>query len=119
MKSFAISVITALGLITGAAAYADSLDVPKITVRYSDLDLNTPQGDAVLYQRLQDATREVCKQYDPRQVSFPFLLTTKRNYQRCSQNALSAAVAGVHQPTFAAYVAQRAAPNTLAANAHP
>ena len=45
----------------GVAAETDSrADIPSVTVRYADLDLNTSAGVEVLYARLRAASRAVC-----------------------------------------------------------
>lgn len=57
----AMAAIAALCLATAAmGAHADELIPAARTVRYADLNLNTPAGAAVLYKRIRDAAEQVC-----------------------------------------------------------
>jgi UrcA family protein len=64
--------------------------VATVTVRYADLDLNTSEGIAALYERLQRAARNVCRYYDGRGS-----LTNVRVLRACYERALAAAVGDV------------------------
>jgi UrcA family protein len=57
--------VAALGALicssVGVAAETETRsDIPSVTVRYGDLDLNTPAGVEVLYARLRAASKAVC-----------------------------------------------------------
>ncbi len=64
-KHIALAAVVAFGLSTVAfGAYAGQTnDVPTRTVRHADLDLNTPKGATVLYNRIHQAAEQVCS-YD-------------------------------------------------------
>lgn len=52
----------------GARAEETAAGVPALTVHYSDLNLDTPKGAAVLYQRIRNAAGRVCGDLDSRQI---------------------------------------------------
>ena len=56
--SFAL--ILAAPVVTKAANYSFEADSGALRVSYSDLDLSSDEGVAVLYTRLQSASREAC-----------------------------------------------------------
>jgi UrcA family protein len=45
-------------------AAIDDSDVPRVTVRFGDLDLSKPQGAETLYRRIRSAARQVCAPLD-------------------------------------------------------
>ena len=53
----------ALGFGTISAA-ADAVGVPKANIRFGDLNLATPQGAKVLYERIINASYAVCESFD-------------------------------------------------------
>lgn len=55
--------ISTLMLLAGSAAHAASRvgEVPTKAVSFRDLDLSTAQGARTLYDRIEDAAREVCR----------------------------------------------------------
>ena len=66
-KQVAMAGIAALCLATAAmGAHAD--EAPARTVRYADLNVNTPAGAAVLYQRIRYAAEQVCGDVNARQL---------------------------------------------------
>lgn len=50
------------------AAGAQASEANSVTVRYSDLNLNTAAGAKVLYQRINSAAKQVCGDVDSRQM---------------------------------------------------
>jgi UrcA family protein len=62
---------------------------PSVTVRYADLDLNTPKGVETLYERLRAAAQEVCGRREARAV---FYVAAAR---ACYDEALATAVSRV------------------------
>ena len=50
------------------AAGAQAGETNSVTVRYSDLNLNTAAGAKVLYQRINSAAKQVCGDVDSRQM---------------------------------------------------
>ena len=66
----AMAGIAAIGLATAAmGAHAGEVNPPARTVRYADLNLNTPAGAAVLYKRIKNAAEQVCGDADARQLT--------------------------------------------------
>jgi UrcA family protein len=77
----------------GNAAQAGEPDnsVPHKVVRFSDLNLNTPEGVAVLYRRINSAAYEVCGNPDRYDLS-------ELKQQICVKDAVSRAIAKVNSP---------------------
>ena len=84
-------------LSTASAAPSDDAgDAPKITVRYSDLDLSTEAGAKSLYNRISMAARQVCPSDDSRELS-RFAIA-----RACQHAAVERAVRAVNSPHLAA-----------------
>ena len=80
---------------------ADEGDVPRVTVKYSDLNLETQQGAAMLLRRLQSAASAVCAPSYEISMIFQDL-----NRHRCEHQTVKDAVIKVGRPSlFAAYSA--------------
>jgi UrcA family protein len=75
-------------------------DAHQLTVRYSDLDVNTVAGASVLYRRLQGAAHFVCGDEGRS-------LIEQRQWDGCVRDALTEAVTAVHSPTLSAIEAGR------------
>jgi len=93
--------VAALGALisssVGVAAETESrVDIPSVTVRYADLDLNTPAGVGVLYSRLRAAARAVCNVDERR----PLVETMAA--KRCYDQVLGTAVDDARLPTLTA-----------------
>lgn len=73
------------------AARADET-VATQRVSYKDLNLNSPEGAAVLYGRIKKAANEVCGHWDN------FDLSQLHAVQTCIDGAVSRAVAQVNSP---------------------
>jgi len=72
-------------------SFGDSLDIERnsVTVTYADLNINNEEGAAVLYRRLQAASKSVCGIRFPRaQKDLQF----KKIAEDCYDDALSRAV---------------------------
>jgi UrcA family protein len=68
---FAAVSVAVLGLgffAAGAQAGEAAQGANSVTVRYSDLDLNTAAGAKVLYQRIHSAAERVCGDVNSRQL---------------------------------------------------
>lgn len=65
-KNFTMAAVAAVCLASVTVAHAD--DAAR-TVRYSDLNLNTQAGAAVLYKRIRNAAVEVCGDVDSRRLA--------------------------------------------------
>jgi UrcA family protein len=60
-KQIATASVAAICVASAAmGAHANELDVPTRTVRYADLNLNTPAGVSALYKRIRYTAEEVC-----------------------------------------------------------
>jgi UrcA family protein len=57
------------------------------TVSYADLDLNNPADVAIVYERIQDAARMVCKD-----SSAPWDGQATKHFNQCMQDTVDAAV---------------------------
>jgi UrcA family protein len=75
-------------------AHADEAanDVPARTVHYSDLDINTPAGAAVLYARIRNAAQQVCGDVDSRQLAVAVAA------KACVNRAVYSSVRSVNSP---------------------
>ncbi|HEU4627520.1 MAG TPA: UrcA family protein [Steroidobacteraceae bacterium] len=87
--------LAALMLATAVAVPAHATDA--VVVRYDDLNLATPAGNAVLYRRIEQAAKVVCPEYpagDVRRI---------RISRPCYQEAVAHAVASIHKPSLTAF----------------
>jgi UrcA family protein len=78
-----------------ASAATPDLNQPTIVVKYVPAELATYQGARRLYARLSVAAAEVCPNYGS-----PHWIT--RQVKECREQAISNAVANVHNPRLAA-----------------
>ena len=91
--------VAALGALisasVGMAAETETrTDIPSITVRYTDLDLNTSAGVRELYSRLRIAARNVCNVGESR------ALINAMESKSCYVQVLGRAVDDAHLPTL-------------------
>lgn len=93
-KVITLASLAAVGLAAtlGAVAGETAADVPALTVRYADLNLNTPAGVAVLYKRIHNAAGRVCGDTGSRQWS------EAAAAQACVKQAVSTSVRFVNNP---------------------
>jgi UrcA family protein len=84
-----------------AHAASRSGDPHSVTVRFSDLDLNTAQGTATLYARIRNAARTVCGPVDIG------LVEEKQIWDHCVDWSLAAAVAKLANAKLTAYYLAR------------
>ena len=85
----------ALGALDAVADPAG--DVPSRKVNFADLNLDSPAGARVLYQRIQSAARAVCGMSEYR-TTFE-----QRNASRkCYQEAITGAVSQINSETLTA-----------------
>jgi UrcA family protein len=82
-------------------AVADSFSAPQITVKYGDLNLANAQGAATLYSRIQAAAKNVCWQFQGRDIQ----ATVQRN--RCVDKAIFGAVTKVNNPALSAMYGEK------------
>lgn len=88
----------------GSAHAAAAAAPPSVTVRFSDLNLNSTAGIAGLYKRIQDAATEVCRPVEgPQSVSRMHWTA----WNQCFYHAIATAVQTVHNDKLSAYHWQR------------
>jgi UrcA family protein len=71
-------------------------ELPRVTVRYTDLNLNTRAGVEALYARLRAAARDVCS------VGLRRSLNDVMASKRCYRQTLATAVETIKWPTLSA-----------------
>src|SRR5689334_24134148 len=76
-----------------AVSAADANPV-SINVRYADLNIASPSGALVLYERIRAAAQAACSYY---------WFKTDADEARCVNGAIANAVTRVHQPASAVY----------------
>ena len=94
-KHIALAAVAAVCLASvtiGAHADQAANDVPALTVHYSDLNLNTQAGAAILYKRIHHAAEQVCGDVDSRQ------LARAAAAQACVHQAIFSSVQSVNNP---------------------
>jgi UrcA family protein len=85
-------VAVAVGAALTGAVRAD--EVPQIHVKYSDLNVNSSAGAAVLYQRIRLAADRVCE------ISGSRDLAVWAKERECARHAIAQAVSDVGNPTL-------------------
>ena len=100
-----------LTLSFAAASFAaDDNDVPKVVVKYGDLNLSNAQGAASLYSRIASAAHGVCRAFDADNRDF----AAGKKLTACVHKAIANAVADVGQPgLFAIYNAKNPQPRPI------
>ena len=94
--------VAAFGVLMGGSFGATAetveraVELPNVTVRYGDLNLNTAVGVETLYARLRAASRQVCSVGDARG------LAQAMDAKDCYRQVLAAAVDGVKSPPLSA-----------------
>jgi UrcA family protein len=100
-----VALVALPALFTGESAIAAAPTATEgplsVTVRYRDLNLNTPEGIAGLYHRLRGAAAEVCRPLEGRELARNAL------WNNCFNHAVANAVRTVHNKTLSAYYWQR------------
>jgi UrcA family protein len=101
LTTFAATALTAFAWCT--SAWPDTnLEPRSVTVHYEDLNTNSAQGAAVLYQRIRSAAETVCDNLGSRRS-----LALQSRYADCVHGAISVAVAKVNRPAVTEYAAAR------------
>lgn len=75
-------------------------EAPSEIVRYHDLNLNSPEGVAGLYRRIQGAAADVCQSVEGPQVVNRLFRT---QWNECVSHAVANAVKAVHNDKLSAY----------------
>jgi UrcA family protein len=89
IKALSVALVSMGVLAVPALSQAATPDTAQRTVRYSDLDLTTLDGNAALYRRLRTAAVRVCQA----DSDLPPL-----GGRRCARSALDNAVNSVNSP---------------------
>src|ERR1700693_324062 len=76
-----------------AVSAADPASSASITVKYSDINMASPSGARVLYERIRAAAQSACNY---------FWFKTDADAARCLQNTIANAVTKVNQPALSA-----------------
>jgi UrcA family protein len=79
-------------------------EAPSVTVRYYDLNLNSPEGVASLYGRIHAAALDVCKQAEGAQLVNRVFWS---EWNECVAHAVSNAVKDVHNEKLSTYYWER------------
>ena len=79
-------------------------EAPSVTVRYYDLNLNSPEGISSLYGRIHAAALDVCKQAEGAQLLNQVLWN---EWNECVAHAVANAVKGVHNEKLSTYYSER------------
>lgn len=92
----------AAGFLPAARADFSSGEMRAVTVRFADLDMNGAQGAAVLFRRLDNAARNVC-----RNQGLDRSLEQKHAFEACVRRAVGQALAEIDAPALNALAATR------------
>jgi UrcA family protein len=85
-------------MLVGTHAFAGEPDpVSSETVKYQDLNVDSPAGVTALYQRIHSAAKRVCDVGGDRN------LASQQEAQTCASKAEAGAVAHVNSPALTAY----------------
>ena len=104
LRMIALLVIPTLLVSESAFAAARVDEVPSKTVRYHDLNLNSPEGVVSLYERIHAAALDVC-----RSAEGPWRqgLESWTEWDSCVNHAVANAVQSVHNEKLSAYYWQQ------------
>jgi UrcA family protein len=97
--------VLATGLVAAASSVATAAtsadEAPAISVRYSDLNLSTEQGNVTLYRRIVFAAHQVCPTNNGPNARLA------AQAQRCVDEAVARAVKDIESPRLAELQAAR------------
>jgi UrcA family protein len=104
LRMIALLAIPTLLVSESAFAAARVEEVPSKTVRYHDLNLNSPEGVASLYERIHAAALDVCKSS---QGPWRQDLESWTEWDWCVNHAVANAVQSVRNEKLSAYYWQQ------------
>jgi UrcA family protein len=104
LRMIAPLVIPALLFADSGMAVTRVEDAPSVTVRYHDLNLNSPEGVASLYGRIHAAALDVCKQAEGSQLVSRVFWS---GWNECVDHAIANAVKDVHNEKLSTYYGER------------
>lgn len=93
-KNLFQAVLTTGALVAALGTAAHAADAPQVHVNYADLNIDTPAGATVLYQRIRVAANEVCGTTDQRNFA------RLEHLKVCTDKAIADAVAAVGKDTL-------------------
>jgi len=88
----ALGILTSVSFGVSALQAEQAVELPTVTVRYADLNLNTSAGAEQLYARLRSAARRVCN------VAEAHALGDAMKAKECYRQVLGVAVNNVKSP---------------------
>jgi UrcA family protein len=100
LRMIALLVIPTLLVAASGMAVAHVDEARSVTVRYYDLDLNSPEGIASLYERIHAAAVDVCGSLEGPQLVNRVLWS---KWDPCINHAVANAVHAVHNEKLSAY----------------
>ena len=104
LRMVALLAIPALLFADSGMAATRTDEAPSVTVRYHDLNLNSPEGIANLYERIHAAAVVVCKSVEgPQLVNRVFW----SEWNACINHAVANAVHAVHNEKLSAFHGER------------
>ena len=104
LRVIALLVIPTLLITASDMAVARNDEAPSVTVRYHDLNLNSREGIASLYQRIRAAAVNVCESVEGPQLVNRVLW---REWNACVNHAVANAVHAVNNENLSAYHRER------------
>lgn len=109
-RSAGLALIIGGALPSAAVFAAPPSDVPSVTVRFADLNLQSPEGVSVLYKRIHSAASQVCTGGEDRNLG---ILSFE---SACAAKAQARAIAQLHIQALSAYAQTKLGhPNQLMA----
>jgi UrcA family protein len=87
------AILGALASSFSSVSAADDPNPVSITVKYADLNIASPSGALVLYERIRAAAQAACAYY---------WFKTDADEARCVRNTIANAVTKVNQPALSA-----------------
>jgi UrcA family protein len=87
-------VVVVAALVAGFATAGQATELPQVHVNFSDLNVNSEAGAAVLYQRIRNAAEQVCGTFGVRDLG------AAAAAKACKARAIGEAVAWVHRPAL-------------------
>ena len=98
LKSFVWTAMAVLPLSIGSTAAIGKItdDPPSLKVRFSDLNIEAPEGTQVLYRRIRAAAIQVCKKQNTMDLAL------RNMYGNCVVTAIANAVNDVHSGALTA-----------------
>jgi UrcA family protein len=98
---FIVALAATLGALVAIPSYAaqplqQQQQILTQRVRFADLNLHSPQGNAALYERLNFAAHRVCDDGDD------WFLNTTDDARQCRSQAIAGAVEQIHSPMLTA-----------------